>query len=1511
MDFSQNSQNGVQPPTQLKTLTSNLGCAVSSTSTIAGRPIIVKTISNAAVYKESPANVYSSYTPSEDYNTVSTSTQTLTINFVGQSLVDVNVNGITIPGPVAFANISTVQPNDVITTSFGDVTVTSDIVSFGGYDNYILIPYTTAWQWKNSFSVIPTTVVLPVQTDIVVLAGDTTIIDLGPVDFVDASQAPLVLDGLPPGTHDIYTTWPGENMFAPISTENVPVTIEVNPGVELDGDLVVTVNPDDYTLIAGEGSLTLDIRLTSNTEVSGTFVAYVDNVQVGSIDIFLNYGQIIIPELTAGVHTIKVHWAGATIQDVDYAGKTALISYTVLAGSALEDTFSITTDKTLYIRNEGQFNLTAGFLSTQHISYPGNIKFYQDDVELANVAMENDRATYVVNNFNTLTNITFSAVYDGNQGNHPAYQTASSSTTVTIQDRADPPALNLNIPINPTAFRVNTSFIAQFDVNSTMTNYPSTLPGTVKFIVGTQVIGSAPVIENGTAPNGRKYFEAVFQTTSLPVGTYTSYAVYNGNAVEPKYYSTTSNSISLQVDDGIHIPTPMLLDIQNSSPIYKNQYIIGNTLTLTASVTTSTQLSDPSVFFDNAIPFSTSTWHNNVSTTTDYLATTGTHEIFAFWNGGEVNGIFYGAKRSAISTLTVVDHYLMPIQITNAVRIGQFNSGTVTVSSTLTNQKLSGVITLKEKVGNTSTVIATGSFTGTNQAVFGYDPNTLSTGTSTHIFQVDWEGQEANTVTNYLPFYSTSSNTSTQAITPGSLTLTASTSATYWSVNAPISFTATANTTTNVYPGTILFTANGSSFASTTIGSNGVATVTANSGTFSIGNLTDIRAVWQGSHPYVQSYYYKTLNWIAPSSTSATIALSTISYAKYVSVGIPNTNLPYATVRLYGTTGEHRPTGTLSLVNSATNAVMTSTTVTGAGTYTITWNPQLLSEFGDIQVKAVYSGDAWNYTSTTPTAPNIRIANYQSAPTNIILTANTSTITTNSNITLTATVTGENIDSAMNGQIVTFYDYSIESYPLAGPLAGQTVGTYFGRPEIKLTDYNTTGYPTRYVTSGSTVLATATIVNGVATASISGHKWFPTNRTLRASVSTMTNSYGLISLPAAANTVVTSTVPSGFRTVTDAQWTLTFPDLDSVDAVSITYEFTGTFWVDMGWVGQGYYQVPGESPPTNGTTGTGFSEVPSYGYGAQGPAPDHSGRWWAWDRDHELPILIETPVSNGNILTQNISLNTSTGYDNWILALTDSGSFADYGPEYNWQTTYGINGGTLYNGSTLTKSVTVNATTGTNFLQTYWLGTYKGTSTLAGLASTNPKYYDVRQVTDMNNQLYIYAFRGQEYDYPNHVLRQEGYRWCPLYEHSDSTYWPTANYFYIYETWWTAPLQLRTTETFVGPVNSVTRYNELNQLRSQHKIGFIISGFQGTEGGIAQNWYLGYDGIPVFGGPGTLPDNRKILSSRTNYVSGLKAKATATKADGSTVVTTNAVIVREAWYDGPGTPLPLPTFTIT
>jgi hypothetical protein len=196
---------------------------------------------------------------------------------------------------------------------------------------------------------------------------------------------------------------------------------------------------------------------------------------------------------------------------------------------------------------------------------------------------------------------------------------------------------------------------------------------------------------------------------------------------------------------------------------------------------------------------------------------------------------------------------------------------------------------------------------------------------------------------------------------PAPLTLTVD--PLYNSVNSSTTFTANFATTAATATGIVSFKKNNSVFHTATLVNN-VATFVANSGTFVAGTYT-IVAFWPGNGIYGSNpSNSQTITEVNPSTTNISTTYSTSTFQLYTPSGAFNTTYPYVDVSLTtARSGNPTPTGSVSLINYDTGAVLAIQQLTGATSYRLVWNPYEFSEYGTINLAVKYSGDSWNYSA--------------------------------------------------------------------------------------------------------------------------------------------------------------------------------------------------------------------------------------------------------------------------------------------------------------------------------------------------------------------------------------------------------------------------------------------------------------------------------------------------------------------------------------------------------------------
>ena len=238
--------------------------------------------------------------------------------------------------------------------------------------------------------------------------------------------------------------------------------------------------------------------------------------------------------------------------------------------------------------------------------------------------------------------------------------------------------------------------------------------GTVQFVSGESVIGTATLVQSGTSSQST----ATFTTSTLGVGTYNVVATYLGSGTQA---TSSSDAQTILVTGGTTTSTTLAVSASNVSA--------GATETLTATIVggSSPAVSGSVTFFDQNGSLGSATVTPTSSGGTAVLAlttlTTGNHTVYAMYSGDNT----YSASTSGMQSVTVTAAAPAVVQSQN---FGSTAVGTP-VSMTLT---------------------FTGGTSGLIQATFSQDFTVTSAGcystcTATVTFNPQYPGLRTDTVT--------------------------------------------------------------------------------------------------------------------------------------------------------------------------------------------------------------------------------------------------------------------------------------------------------------------------------------------------------------------------------------------------------------------------------------------------------------------------------------------------------------------------------------------------------------------------------------------------------------------------------------------------------------------------------------------------------------------------------------------------------------------------------------------
>ena len=313
------------------------------------------------------------------------------------------------------------------------------------------------------------------------------------------------------GTHLITAIYGGDNLNA-ASTPNNPFSQVIEQATTLN--VISSANP--ATQFA---SITFTATLGGWTTAPTGSIAFTDGTRaLGSAVISANgIASFPVPPLAVGVHHITAVYAGDA---TDYGSQYAFDQTVNLASS----TTNLSTSASVV-----QFSTPITFTATVTgvpVSTPtGNVAFKDGSSVLSTVPVNSlGVATYVNTTLPAGTH-TITAVYLGNSDY--AGSTSTQIITETIKQTATTTRLSAST-LNSIASRAIT-------LTATVTALGAIPTGTVSFMNGNVLIGTAP-LNHGVAS---------VATSSLPVGTDSVFAIYNGDSNDTGSTSTPPLAITI------------------------------------------------------------------------------------------------------------------------------------------------------------------------------------------------------------------------------------------------------------------------------------------------------------------------------------------------------------------------------------------------------------------------------------------------------------------------------------------------------------------------------------------------------------------------------------------------------------------------------------------------------------------------------------------------------------------------------------------------------------------------------------------------------------------------------------------------------------------------------------------------------------------------------------------------------------------------------------------------------
>jgi hypothetical protein len=920
IDLQPVSQNGVTPPTEYKTLQSSLALMISSTSTVKGQPLILKAVSNAAMFKTVPAEFYY------------TSTSSTLTNFIGTATFDTNVAAfVSTDLPTGINQIWTTWPGENRyagqTTQAAPITVNvAPGYPLGG--TFTLTANPTSGLVTEEGQVV-FTANLNTSTSVtgnILFYEDHRYLGSG---VLNHNVATLTLPSIDAGVHTITATWPG-NVIGGLTYEgkSVDLTYTVLSGSTLSTPLILTVSPNHGVL--NEGTLTFTATISTSTVLNGNIEFFSSSTSLGSVNLVNNQATLSVSNIFAvGTYTFTAVWDGNSLSHPRYIPTTSnTTTWSVYERETISSmTLTVSPNPSVY-----QYDQTsARVIMNTPFNISGSIDFYDGVTLIGSSPILNNQAYLNFPALSTGTHILHA--YYGGSGISPKYFPVTSNTVSNTVTTAYPysGSLALTSSLNPVNQLSSGTLVAKLSIGNTFTGYVSFID-TAKLTVtttSTQTITHVrKILDFGwTVPF--YYLYGTYVQSWIKVSDTIGYKV--GDLVTLDYYP----NITI-----LGAPGPDLNYI-NSHYGFSGMHTTYKILSINSStgIITFDGGTSPYPGPYNSRQFSTLDRFGNTVTIFSNEVQSGNTDLI--W---ELSGIGYYGNTAWLAQggyFSLPNGTLSPYDYADGFGLTTYvENKVISANSTVTSTSTIGIVNIN-----------------TNTAAFVFDPNTLPLGiTASHNIKAVWSGGRKDGV----PYYGIESNTLTQTVTSASVVLS-SVSTNPNSIKLASTLTAIASVST-VSPGTVTLYEGNTTISTATIVGNS-ATFYLNSGTLSIG-AHNLNAVWNNK-PVISNTLTETI--INPTAVNIVPTFNANPYRIYTSSGTTNTSVLTLSVAV-ATSGTHRPTGSIT-VSDANSALVLGGPLVASNTQTsvaaFTWDPRQFNEVdsGIINLYISYPGDAWNTSS--------------------------------------------------------------------------------------------------------------------------------------------------------------------------------------------------------------------------------------------------------------------------------------------------------------------------------------------------------------------------------------------------------------------------------------------------------------------------------------------------------------------------------------------------------------------
>jgi large repetitive protein len=711
-------------------------------------------------------------------------------------------------------------------------------------------------------------------------------INIGSGTLSASGAATLTISTLAPGAHSIAAVYGGNANDAGSNSSSLVETVQ-----QLGTATVLTsdANPSNAgATVHLTAAVSVAAGSTADGAITGSVTFTEGGTTLGSGTVnALGVITIAVNTLTVGSHPIIATYAGNT----NYAESASAVLRQVVQQTATTTTVSAGSPDSLSGKS---VTLTSAVTSASGIP-SGTVSFLDNGVSLGQGTLNAKGVATISVSTLSVGGHSITAVYAGSV----AYATSTStpySESVTLAATT----LTLAGPAN-----VNAGTTASYTVTLTSTGVAPT--GSIVLHDGTAVVGAQPVSGVGTFTF----------TATLAIGTHALNATY---AADANNASFVSNSIATVVQQATTSIT-----LQSN----KNPQIVGQSVTLTAAVTSSSPGITGSVSFQDGgvIVGSVVLAANGTASFTTGTLTTGTHPLTAVYSG-DTNHV-------ASTSTAVSEQIVQSAQIALGSSANPAASGAMVVFTARVTAPASITPTGSVTFLDGTTLLGSAAVDATGAA--SVSSSALSVGT--HSVTAGYAGDQNLSAVASTPLVETIQNSSTQ------IALTASANpATY---GTPLTFTVAVTTNGGVATGSVSFMDSGVSIGSALLGANGVATLTTST-------------LAPGAHHVVANY---AGDGKASASVSTPLAISVKQITSVALASSANPSLTLSPIVLTATVtdnGVTTPGGTVTFTDGSIQ--LGAGTLDTSGRYSLTV-PSLSA--GSHSIQASYSGDGSNFLSVS------------------------------------------------------------------------------------------------------------------------------------------------------------------------------------------------------------------------------------------------------------------------------------------------------------------------------------------------------------------------------------------------------------------------------------------------------------------------------------------------------------------------------------------------------------------